>query len=550
MLPFVRPVATLGVLTAAAVAQSPGYEKALARYRECMDRVSMQHHTEGRETLAGTRCAPALQTLIADYDKPKAFPEDSRYILAHLIGRAFDKAEFADTLMLMRGAHSGPGDAWLWVNTLLNHANTAGDADLIAIATDSKNALHRAAAIVAIGQSKQGSLKKAIIPTCVQFPKKDREADRMLLLGAMSGALFENKSRVNDTDYREAITAYIGLLAEDVALPANAKLQVARHLQWILKGPSLFDTPEPWLELLQRGDVKKASHSTVTAPRFFGVETDGDRFCYVIDMSDSMCIDVSPESKPVTGPVTGAKPVKKKRELFDESDIPWAKVKNRWDLAREQLRISLYRLTPDKSFSVVWFGTGAGTLDSTKGLVKATKANVDRALAELDSIKLGDPDPNIAPDGKLRGRTSLHSGLRRAFGICDKGVVGEFAYVDAAALTEGCDTIFLWSDGAPSMDDFEGNDKDYDEGQVVVDNEYNKPAPRSARLNYPGPYVRPDWIMADFRRMNAFRRVRLHCVGLGEANMQLMRDLSEAGNGQMFVFGVKKAAAPSGPSKK
>ncbi|MBL8755239.1 MAG: hypothetical protein JNK15_18210 [Planctomycetes bacterium] len=547
--PYIRSFTVLGVLTAAALAQSPGYDKAAARYRELMDRVTMQHHTEARETLSRTRCAPALATLVADYGKPKAFPEDSRYMLAHLIGQAFDKTEFADTLMLMRGAHSGPGDVWLWVTTLRNHANMVGEDDVIAIATDSKNALHRAAAITAIGLSKKGSLKKAIVPTCVQFPKKDREADRMLLVGAMSGAFYENKSRVNDAEYREALTAYIGLLGEDVALPPAAKLQVARHLQWILKGPSLFDTPEPWLELLQRGDVKKSTHSTVTAPRFFGVETDGDRFCYVIDMSDSMCKAVSPNSKP-TGPVTGGKPVKKKREMFDETDIPWAKVQNRWDLAREQLRISLYRLTPDKSFSVVWFGTGAGTLDSTKGMVRATKANVDKALAELDAIKVGERDENTAPDGKLRGRTSLHGGLRRAFGICDKGIVAEFAYVDPAALTDGCDTIFLLSDGAPSMDDFEGNDKDYGEGQVVVDNEYNKPAARTARLNYPGPYVQPDWILTDFRRMNAFRRVRLHCVGLGEADMGLLRQLAEAGNGQMFVFGDKKAAPASGPTNK
>lgn len=552
-LPTVRLLSLLGLSTVSLLAQTPAnYETALARYKECLSRLPFRYHTEGRDTLAKTRCGPALTVLTEDYTKPKEHTEDARYLLAHMIGRHFDKAEFCDALMMLRGSFSKPGDAWLWVQTLKIHADRVGDAEVVGIATESKNVLHRAAAIAAIGLSKSGNLKGVVIPTCVQFPKKDREGDRMLLLGAMSGALWQNKSRVNDTDYREALTAYIGLLSDDVALSHTAKVQMGRHLQWILKGPALWVTPEPWLELMQRGDVKKTpSHNTVTAPRFFGVETDGERFCYVLDMSDSMCKVISPGTKPPAPVITGQRPAKKKRELFDETDLPWNKITNRWDLAREQLRISLYRLTPDKHFSVVWFGTEASTLDSCKGMLKATKANVDRVLAELDSIKVGEADQVRSPDGTLRGKTNLHAGLRRAFGLADKGIVNEFAFVDAQALIDGCDTIFLLSDGAPSIDDFEIEDKDYGEGEVVVDNEYKKPAPRSARLGYPGPYVDPEWIIADFHRMNAFRRIRLHCVGLGEANMDLLRRLAEAGHGQFFQFGEKKAAAPAGePSKK
>jgi hypothetical protein len=333
---------------------------------------------------------------------------------------------------------------------------------------------------------------------------------------------------------------------------------MARHLQWILKGPALFVNQEPWLELLERGEVKKpAPTHTVVAPRFFGVETEGERFCYVVDMSDSMCKPISPSSKPQTGPITGPK-VKKKRELMDETDLPWHKINTRWDLAREQLRISLLRLTPDKHFSVVWFGTESGTLDSCKGMVKATKANVDRVIAELDSIKAKMPDQLtgeekvVSPDGKLRGRTNMHSGLRRAYGLAGRGFVESVAYVDPEALTEGCDTIFLLSDGAPSFDDFEGIDKDYGEGQVVVDQEYDAPANRTPQLKYPGPYVDPQWLAADVERMNAFRRIRLHCIGLGEANMELLRRLAEMGHGEVFAVGDKKtdAAKPEGGTKK
>jgi hypothetical protein len=252
----------------------------------------------------------------------------------------------------------------------------------------------------------------------------------------------------------------------------------------------------------------------------------------------------------VTG--SGAPRVKKKRELMDETDLPWNKIVTRWDLAREQLRISLLRLTADKYFSIVWFGTGSGTLESCKGMIKATRGNVDRVIAELDSIetkmpaKLTAQELVVSPDGQLRGKTNLHAGLRRAFGLAGRGFVETVAYVDPEALTEGCDTIFLLSDGAPSSDDYEATDKDYGEGQVVVDQEYGQAAARTPRLIYPGPYVREDWLVEDLKRMNAFRRIRLHCVGLGEANMSLLRRLADVGRGEVFVFGDKKKDAAKG----
>lgn len=543
----------LPLLAAPAPAQNPpGYDEALARYKTCATRLPFTHHTEGRDRLAQTRTASALAILAEDYAKTKAFPEYARYTIATLLGRHFDRTEFVDALTALRLANSKPVDTWLWVNALRIQADRVGETDVVAIAQQDKSALKRAAAIAAIGAARAGTVKSVIVPNCVEFPKKDKESDRMVLLGAMSGALFDNKSRVNDADYRDALTAYIGLLADDVGLSHTAKVQIARHLQWILKGPALFVNQEPWLELLARGEVKKpTSQQTTAAPRFFGIETEGERFCYVVDMSDSMCKDITPSAKPQTGPITGPKQ-KKPRQLLDETDLPWHKIKTRWDLAREQLRISLLRLTPDKHFSVVWFGTESGTLDSCKGMIRATKANVDRVVAELDSIqpkmpdKLNSEERVVAPDGKLRGKTNMHSGLRRAYGLAGRGFVDQYAYVDPDALVEGCDTIFLLSDGAPSWDDFNQKDKDYGEGNVVVDSEYNAGAPRTPELIYYGPYHQDDWLVEDVKRMNAFRRIRLHCIGLGEANMTLLRRLAEMGHGEVFAVGDKKADGDQG----
>jgi hypothetical protein len=48
------------------------------------------------------------------------------------------------------------------------------------------------------------------------------------------------------------------------------------------------------------------------------------------------------------------------------------------------------------------------------------------------------------------------------------------------------------------------------------------------------------YIVADVRRMNTFRRVRMHAVGLGEANMTLTKLLAELGHGEAIQVGKAK----------
>ena len=528
------------LLAVDARAQRLSYEEAVDRHKECLTRKPFWFHTDGRDKLAQTGRPEALTMLVEDYRRVRDYPEFSRYTLASLFGRYFKKKDHATALNLLRNEFEKPEHAWLWAQALRAEIDATDDKRAIDIATSHKNYALRAAAIAALGNSNRGELKTAILANCAEFPRK--EADRMVLLGAMTGALWEQKGRVNSDSYREALRAYISLLGKDVKLSKLAKLQIARHLQSILNGPAKFVNPEPWLELLERGEVKvKTDNRTRSKPRFFGIESEGERICYVLDMSDSMCKDIDPDARP-KGPITGPRKKKKKKGLaLDESDLPWHEIETRWDLAREQLRISLSRLSSDKRFAIVWFGTEAGTLSSTKGMVKASKGNIKRALAELDSIRPGDPVPNKAPDGTLRGRTNVHSGLRVAFGLADRGVVDEAAFIDKGPLTQGCDTIFLLSDGAPSWDGFGIDDKDYGEGQVVVDVEYGAAAGRQERLEYGGPYgVDPRWLVEDLRRMNAFRRIRMHCVGLGEANVRLLEQMAGIGNGEVFVVGRGK----------
>ena len=522
----------------AAAQMSPrmSLEEAIERHRECLSRKPLLFHHDGRWVLAGTGDAAALRVLLEDYREVRDHAEFSRYAIASLIGMHFRSQEHVGRIAALRTANERPEHAWLWARAL--HAEIDGSGDdstAIAIASTHKSYVLRAAAIAALGRSDRGELKSAILANCAEFPR--REGDRMVLLGAMTGALYEQRARVNSEDYREALRSYISLLGKDVRLSKLAKLQMARHLQEILRGPAKFVNPEPWLELLERGEIKTArDNRTRSRPSFFGIESEGERICYVLDMSDSMCKEIDPAKRP-KGPITGPRKKKKKGLVLDESDLPWHLIRTRWDLAREQLRISLSRLTSDKRFSIVWFGTDAGTLSATKGMVKASKGNIKRAMAELDAVQLGEPVPNVSPDGTLRGKTAMHSGLRFAFGLAGRGFVDEAAFVAKGPLTEGCDTIFLLSDGAPSWDEFGAVDKDYGEGEVIVDAEYRAAAARQPTLNYHGPYAQDMWLVADLRRMNAFRRIRMHCVGLGEANVRLLEQLAGVGGGEVFVVG-------------
>ena len=546
---FVSSLSLLAALAAGATAQdTPGYVEAAARYKECIGRLPFRYHVEGREKIAQTRDAAALQQLVADYGKSKAYPSHARYTIAHMLGQHFKDEQWFPQFAALRSKYNKPVDTWLWAMTLRNEVEELGEDVAVEVAQNAKKAHQRAAAITALGMSSRAGLKRAIVPNCIEFPRKD--ADRMVLLGAMTGALYHNKGRVNDEDYREGLKAYIGLLDKKVKLPQLAKVQMARHLQDILNGPAKFTDPEPWLALLERGEVKKPkSYGTSAKPRFFGIETEGERFCYVLDMSDSMLKEISPDARP-KGPITGPKKKKNKKSMvLDEGDLPWHTIRTRWDLAREQLRISLSRLSSDKFFSIVWFGTDAGTLDATKGLVKASKANIKKAMAELDDIEA------VFKNGKdrLRGETSLHFGLSVAYSLGKKGEQKEPFYVDPKSLTEGCDTVFLLSDGIPNWDGFDVVDQDYGEGQVMSDIERGIEAQRTPQIKYQGPYAafpnvqgRPSagqldcWLLRDVKRMNAFRRIRLHCVGLGEANEALLDSLAEIGNGEVFIVGRKK----------
>jgi len=533
-----RVAVALTALTATTLAQT-GLEAAKARYEETQRRKPFQFQTDGREKLARTGQPEALAILAADYRRPVAYPAYARYTIATLLGRNFDNAASVDQLDALRRAYAKPEHAWLWVNTLAVNVAQRGPAAAIEAAEKQRYPQLRAAALLALARS--GNVKDLdVIPhVCAALPKT--EGARRALVAAMSMMLYRMRRHRTNEAFQRAAKAYIGILAKANKLSRSTQLLMVRFLGKTLDSGATWVNPEPWIEVLERPVQQKTRRytgpRTVTTPRFFGIEGEGERICYVIDLSDSMCKEIDKRLRP-KGPITGKRRRRPKPgQLPDETDIPWYRIHTRFDLAREHLKISLLRLDKSKRFSVVLFGTEAETLRSANGMVRATRGTINRVLKELDSIEIGKPKPPDAPDGTLKGRTNLHAGLRLAFSLKRKGHVDDYEFVNPKSIAEGCDTIFLLSDGAPSYDEFHIVDRDYGEGKVVRDPEYGRAARRTPTLEYWGPYFRVDWITEDVRRMNAFRGVQVHCIGIGEANMKLLRSIADATFGQVFQFG-------------
>ena len=59
----------------------------------------------------------------------------------------------------------------------------------------------------------------------------------------------------------------------------------------------------------------------------------------------------------------------------------------------------------------------------------------------------------------------------------------------------------------------------------------------SKTATFYGPYAIVKWLRDDLRRLNLFRHVEIHCVGLGEYDPRLLVFLARLGHGQLRRIG-------------
>jgi hypothetical protein len=155
-------------------------------------------------------------------------------------------------------------------------------------------------------------------------------------------------------------------------------------------------------------------------------------------------------------PITGEKKPKRSK---DEYEIDWGRVKNRFDLAREHVKYTLSRLGKDKSAAVILFGDAVKVLSATPSFTACGSGNVRQIMAALDEIKAQPPKDSVKtrPYGTLMGETNYYSSLLAAFRMGKSGILKEpTEHREPKLFTEGADTIFLLSDGAPIVDGFKG----------------------------------------------------------------------------------------------
>jgi hypothetical protein len=535
--------ATLLILTLSAVVRAEDFDRAYKAFQGYIQRPSFRLRVRGIERLAATDDERALKVLTKVYAKPPKDPrEQTQFIVASIAWDRLGEDKYLPIWDAWREKQKKPKDAWLWYRALDIATVANGPAAAMEVANGKGNIFLRAAAVHSVGAFHEPDILK-IIP---EFLEKRPETglDRSLLVEACGRALVRQVNEAGTDDYRAAALKLMRQF-DLKETPERTRWILARCFARIFKTNTVYiDDSKPWRDMLVAKDAAKVKvdprYAPPKRPTFVGIEATGKRICYVIDMSDSMLTPV--DTMKFRGPVSGTRrtPEKKGKEDPDNSlpgarDLPWNKIKNRFDVAREYLILSLRNLEPDMEYAVIWFGDGADFLKSTKGLTKATSGSITNTIAELIAIRPG-PKADNRPHGTLRGKTNIHGGMRRAFMLKGKSLTKRLAYVDPQTFSGGCDTIFLLSDGDPSWDDW--GQVDARDGDLVGDPEMGGGGDSNAtQLDYAGPYANTRHLLEDVQRMNLFRQVEIHCIGIGEATQGFLSQISATGLGRVRMIG-------------
>lgn len=578
---------TLGVLLGGGVgpagptragAEPPAsYEQALARHRERMKRPSLYKRLLAREGLARTGDARALEVLARDYEKPEEPRDHVRYTLVTMAATHLGSdAALLPAWTAWRRRYPQPEHLWLWFRATTVEARLGGRDALGLVGSAAADPLLRAAVLRGWAQARPVD---ATVPRDATVPGGAAAAALALAALPASGpgrgvvaeaaALALVEAAPDETaDARWLVLERLIELLTDKGVTARSRLVLARALGRVLRGPegdvggSDLD-PEVWrreLAAARQGgaavpapaaEAAPAEPERYAGPRFVGLRASGRRLVYVIDASDSMLAPLEgAERESLTRPVTPGPGAPRAAPAPD--DLPWDRIRTRFDAARECLKASLARLDKERSFCVVLFGDEAAPLAATPGLVPATAKAVRAAIAELDAVSPASTDRTAEfPHGQLRGGTNLHGGLRRAFQVRGRSSVPRDEHVDLRLLEEGCDTVFLLSDGVPSWDDFATADLPDPEDESG-NPESGAAAERTPTLIFDGPYgqehARGDYLAEDVRRMNLLRNAEIHCVAVGEADDDLLTRLAALGLGRVRRVGAAPAPAAPAPA--
>ncbi len=523
-----------------AVTAVPGWTKGdykaeKQRYEAYLERPSLWMRHRGRKYFADTKDMRALAILAKSYARPEAPKDHVKYLLASACADRFTSPPHVRGFEAWRKKHKKAQDAWLWYRTLAVDWRNDGPDALLDTARSRHDFFIRLAAVEQLAARRD----ELVIPLIIELmgSPPSRPLDRALLVETAAQVLYLERGKRTTKPWTDLAELVIATL-DDSKTPARTRLTIARRLAFAFKTPHRYLDGDPWREHLKAQKPKVFVNTDPNRPRgahFLGIRGTGSRVVYLVDMSDSMLT-------PLTAKELAALREAPKTETKDDkasgeagiADLPWRRIRTRFDAAREFLKLSLRQLEPEQHFCVIVFGSQADLLKATACLKPAKEKHVEKAIAEIDTIVAGPKKAN-RPYGTLRGYTNVHGALHRAFKVHDAGLAKAFEYVDPKAIERGCDTIFLLSDGDPTWDDWPARDlleAEDDSG----DPESRGKTERGKTGHFYGPYAVKSAITDDLTRLNLFRKVEIHCIGIGEANIRFLKQIAHNGLGQVRIL--------------
>ncbi len=181
---------------------------------------------------------------------------------------------------------------------------------------------------------------------------------------------------------------------------------------WRDEGASWLDRVGP--KRYAKKDAKRSGDAS-----FYGIETRSNRVVFVLDRSGSMAAPV-----PQRGPITGK-----------DKHLPG---KTKLEVAKNQLARTIRKLDADVRFAVVFYSRDVKVWKNPPRLIQATSENKRKAIDWFTKLE---------PDGS----TMIFAALHKALAFAKVGGGGK-----SSTDPWGADTIYLLSDGAPTVEG--GND--------------------------------------------------------------------------------------------
>ena len=530
------------------------FASAKKKYDDSLEHPDFYFRANGIQLLANCRDNRAFEILINRYFHPAdmdSFEYPYKYIIAGICGKAFTKAENVDLWIEWAKKAASKPDCWVhyycW-QFVSRHRDSK--MALKVIRSDAVNIYTRAATLEGLGKEKPTEVYPLVTEILGDRKMVGKGTQRTLFIEACANVLVSGKGTKTEP-YLEALRAVIKQLDNKKNTKRNEKV-IARRLANIFDSDVLYLESKPWLSLLDGKEVKvKSARKRYKTPEFLGVGSTGNRIAFLIDLSDSMLKpltqkEIEDMKRAITGrhknkgPKEEAKNPEEERNDLEEK-LDWSKIKTRFDAARESLIISLQELQPKMKFTVIGFGTEATWLNVTRGLVPANQSNIKRAVDELKRIKPGAPRAGVKTKS-LRGMTNIHGAFLCAYRSLDGKVYKEFdEHVVEAGFEEGCDTIFILTDGAATTDDYTengivrehkaGTHRDPETGELRKH--------KGGKGSYPirGPYRLKGHYVQDILRMTLLRKAEIHTVGIGEADYVSLKNIADIGLGTFTSIG-------------